>query len=189
MDSHLFEDLEALYLQMDREWARAARHYGFECTGCTDNCCKSLFFHHTYIEETFLLVGFEALAPAIRKDVRERADAYLETVFTPSGGIYEERPFCPLNIDGLCAVYPYRPMICRLHGIPHHLEGADGRIVKGDGCAQGKHVFMAKSYFDFNRTPFYSRMASLELAYRKAKGLSGKTKKTVAHMIQETQET
>jgi hypothetical protein len=77
-------------------------------------------------------------------------------------------------------------MICRLHGIPHHLEGADGRIVKGDGCAEGKPVFMSKSYFDFNRTPFYSRMASLELSYRKAKGLSGKTKKTVAHMIQET---
>ena len=186
MEDRFFEKLEALYSKMDRKWNRAARHYGFECNGCRDNCCQSLFFHHTYIEQAYLLAGFEALSPSVQKDLQKRADAYLDTVFTPDGGVTEERPFCPLNIDGLCAVYPNRPMICRLHGIPHHLKTADGRVVKGDGCAQGESAFLSKSYFDFDRAPFYSDMASIEIEYRNAKGLSGKTRKTVAHMIQET---
>lgn len=186
MEDRFFAKLEALYSQMDQKWSVAASHYGFVCTGCKDNCCKSLFFHHTFIEEAFLAAGVEALSASVQKDVQKRADAYLETVFNTDGSVSEQRPFCPLNIDGLCAVYPNRPMICRLHGLPHHLEQADGRIVKGDGCAEGESFFMSKSYFDFNRTPFYSRMASIELEYRKAKGLSGKIRKTVAHMVQET---
>ncbi|MFO7753132.1 MAG: hypothetical protein R6V41_08440 [Desulfobacteraceae bacterium] len=183
MDKGFFEKLEALYSKMDRKWSAAARHYGFECSGCEDNCCRSLFFHHTFIEEAFLLVGFEALSGPDKRYCRQQARQYLDTVFTQEGGVSENRPFCPLNIKGLCAVYPNRPMICRLHGIPHHLEDPAGRIVKGDGCAEGRDAFLSGGYFDFNRTPFYSKMAVIEMEYRKAEGLSGKNKKTVAHMI------
>ena len=54
--SRFMERLKAIFTDMDREYSRAAEHYGFDCNACTDLCCQTRFYHHTYIEYLAFLV-------------------------------------------------------------------------------------------------------------------------------------
>ena len=182
-----FSPLTALFNAMDAAYNRAAAHYGFHCNGCKDNCCRSLFFHHTFVEKAFLLYGFSQMEPTRQKEMRQKADVYISRTFkgspaltTPAGTSL--KLMCPLNRDGRCALYFFRPMICRLHGLPHHLtRPADKTVVRGPGCAAGK--FDGRPYIPFDRTPFYVQMAGIEKAFRKSTGHTGKIRETIAHML------
>ncbi|MCF8111743.1 MAG: YkgJ family cysteine cluster protein [Desulfobacteraceae bacterium] len=182
----LLGDLEQLYEEMDREYARVAARYGFQCTGCIDNCCLSRFYHYTYSEYIYLRRGFAQLSQQKRAEVRKRAEKYVEAL-EQRGSQGDDSPFrmmCPLNESGLCILYSRRPMICRLHGLPHELA-LPGRpkTVFGPGC----HEFAEKCghlpYYPFDRTRFYMCMSELEAGARKILGASQKPKKTVAHML------
>jgi Fe-S-cluster containining protein len=91
-----------------------------------------------------------------------------------------------LNHNGWCLVYTHRPMICRLHGIPHELYRPDGEILKSPGCdaffdqcrQRGKN-----DYIPFDRTPFYRQMAMLEKELRLETGYHEKIKLTIAQML------
>jgi len=93
------------------------------------------------------------------------------------------RLMCPLNFDAVCILYPYRPMICRLHGIPHELHKPGQNPVYGPGCETFDCRCGDKGYFKFDRTPFYRDMAALEQEARKTLGLAEKIRMTVAEMI------
>ncbi|MFP4194849.1 MAG: hypothetical protein ACOCQI_01830 [Desulfosalsimonas sp.] len=182
----LLGDLEHLYEEMDREYARVADHYGFKCTDCRDNCCLSRFYHYTYIEYIYLRGGFSRLPRHKRIEVRERAEKYVEAL-EERESMGDDTPFramCPLNESGLCILYSRRPMICRLHGLPHELA-PPGRpkTVFGHGC----HEFAEKCghlpYYPFDRTRFYMRLSEIEAGAKKILGVSQKPKKTVAHML------
>ena len=67
---------------MDKAWNKIADLYGFQCNGCEDNCCRSLFFHHTYIEKSYLLHGFNQLDRQKQADVRVKAEEYVKTTFS-----------------------------------------------------------------------------------------------------------
>jgi hypothetical protein len=90
---------------------------------------------------------------------------------------------CPVNRDGLCTLYDYRPMICRLHGLPHMLLQPGGKAICGPGCGQFDRQCSHKSCSPLDRTPLYLSMARLERELRQAAGVSGKIKMTVAQMI------
>ena len=123
-----------LFAEMDRAYDDVAQRLGFICRGCEDNCCRSLFFHHTLVEFFWLHSGLASLSQEQQDRVRSRAAevAAYEAGPPPAGD--DRRPMCPLNIQGRCSVHAYRPMICRLHGIPHELHGPGGRIQTGPGC-------------------------------------------------------
>jgi Fe-S-cluster containining protein len=175
--------LKEIYAAMDHAYRRAAENYRFNCEGCRDNCCRSRFYHHTLIEYAYLLEGLNTLAVKKQNEIKWRARDLVDQ--TPGGEIGQEaiRPICPLNFDALCIVYPYRPMICRLHGIPHELKKSDQKTLFGPGCATFYDRCGHKSYYRFDRTAFYRKLAKLEREVRQSFGYAGKMRMTVAQMI------
>ena len=103
------------------------------CTGC----CRGLF-DISLLDTRLLQYGFDSLAAPIRQKVLARAKNRLASLQQQwpdfqhpyilnllSHDDWQEMPEedetpCPLlSDDGLCLVYAYRPMTCRLHGLPN----------------------------------------------------------------------
>jgi hypothetical protein len=93
------------------------------------------------------------------------------------------RHMCPLNFDGRCILYSYRPMICRLHGIPHEFQTSNHKVIHAPGCDAFTGQHGDAEYFNFDRTPFYTQMARLESELKQAMGNGNKLKMTIAEMI------
>jgi Fe-S-cluster containining protein len=176
-----FKALKTLYASMDKTWDKIATGYHFHCNGCEDNCCKSLFFHHTHIEKAYLIHGFNGLDQDTKEKILIRAKNYCSKTFPKGSEINALKIICPLNEDGLCLLYPFRPMICRLHGLPHELKKPGVEPVKGPGCDAG--LFDDKPYIKFDRTPFYQQMAQIEMKFRRDSNKAYKTKQTIAQML------
>ncbi len=185
--NHFFSRLADLYLSMDKAWNQTADSYGFQCNGCEDNCCESEFYHYTFIEKDYLLSGLLQLPKATKNRVTTLAGKV--NLERSKAGQAEKRIkiLCPLNEAGRCILYSYRPMICRLHGIPHELNRAGTLPLRGPGCDAGAHLFNTAKGFRLNRTPFYSQLARLEMDYRKERGLTEKFKLTIAQIISTAQ--
>lgn len=176
-----FESLISLYEDMDKTWNKIAAGYHFKCNGCNDNCCKSLFFHYIHIEKTYLRYGFNTLDSPKKEKILTRAKTYCNKTFAQGSEIKSLKIDCPVNEDSRYLLYPYRPMICRLHGLPHELNRPGFSPVKGSGCNAG--LFNKKTYIKFDRTPFYQEMAQIEIRFRQALNKTGKIKETVAQML------
>lgn len=185
-----FDSLKSLYYEMDTLWDSTANQYGFRCNGCDENCCETEFYHHTHIEKAYFLEGFKKLPRAMVVKVSKRAKK-VDTKRRIADKKGERiRIMCPVNVDGKCILYPHRPMICRLHGIPHEVEipavpGKERVKTQQPGCDAGKALFK-ETYHPFDRTPFYSRLAELEkryCQYRFEKINRPRIKETIAQMI------
>jgi hypothetical protein len=174
----LIADLQALYRQMDQAWHRVAQLHGFECHGCDENCCQTFFFHHTHIECALLYSGFQQLPEKMRQLARQRADAVADGAAQAS----LPRQMCPLNIDDRCMAYRWRPMICRLHGVPHRFPKSGGYGV-GPGCKAFYQSAAADAGPQLDRTPFYRSLAQIEAQFKKDLDLTARFKMTVAQMI------
>jgi Fe-S-cluster containining protein len=172
-----------LLAAMDRAYATTAAGYGFHCGGCADNCCRTLFFHHTALEYGYLREGFAQLPQPVRTAARKRAETVCAEIAANDDVDGPVRGLCPLNVDERCVLYSYRPMICRLHGIPHELHPPGRQSVFGPGCNAFIQRCGHRSPLPFDRTPFYRRMALLEQELRQSAGVTGKIKATVAEMI------
>ena len=168
---------------MDRQYTEAAKHYGFFCEGCEDNCCLTRFHHHTFLEYLCISEGYNALASETREEVREKAEKVCEAVARADRERVSTRIICPLNAEGLCILYAHRPMICRLHGISHELHQPDGKIIRGPGCETFTRQAEGKKPFRFDRTPFYMEMAHLERELKLAMGTKQRIRMTVAEII------
>jgi Fe-S-cluster containining protein len=165
--------LERLYAEMDAAYAAAAGAYGFVCRGCEESCCRTRFHHHTLIEAAFLREGFEGLAAGRRHEVLAAARA----------GEAGRQPLCPLFADGRCGLYPHRPMICRLHGIPHEVRfpGQGARL--GPGCAEFDRRCGGTAYRPFDRSPLYAALARLEAEFQAALGVRRRIRMTIAEIL------
>jgi Fe-S-cluster containining protein len=172
-----------LLAQMDAAYSRMAKNAGFVCNGCEDNCCLTRFFHHTLMELLYLQSGLAALPPLQQRRIRDRAQAAARQMDALEQHGRPVRVMCPLNEQGRCALYAYRPMICRLHGIPNALHRPDGRILTGPGCDAYYLQCGPEGRDPLDRTPLYTAMADLERRLRRRLGFSGKIKLTVAQMI------
>jgi len=176
-------ELETLFDTMDREYERIADGYGFTCTGCTDNCCQTRFYHHTLLEFSYLSRGFQTLAERKRQDITARAEEVVKQSEDADVCGDTVRLWCPLNDMGMCILYAYRPMICRLHGIPHELRRPGRPSQISPGCDDFHGQCGNGNYIAFDRTPFYAEMAQLEQRLRQAVSCSDRLKLTVAEMI------
>jgi len=175
--------LKQIYVAMDQAYNTAAGHYGFACAGCRDNCCRTRFYHHTVIEYTYIIEGLKTLTPLKQNEVKSRAMIVVDKVAGADDNGEAMRLMCPLNFDELCILYPCRPMICRLHGIPHELKKPGQKTFFGPGCETFDQQCGPKSYFKFERTPFYRDMAILEREVKQTLNFAGKIKMTIAEMI------
>lgn len=182
MVNKIFERLEKLYHAMDTAWDRAALSYGFRCNGCDENCCETEFYHHTSIEKAYLLHGFNQLPLPLAIASKKRAQKVVtkRNIAAKKGG--QIRIMCPLNLEERCSLYRFRPMICRLHGIPHELTKPGSLPVKSPGCNAGSDLFGVK-YIQFDRTRFYSEMATIEMDYLNIIGKTTRNRETIAHML------
>ncbi|MFO7494470.1 MAG: hypothetical protein R6X05_02415 [Desulfobacterales bacterium] len=175
--------LQALYAHMDRAYQAVARRYGFDCQGCDESCCRTRFDHHTLLEYLYLREGLARLAPEVQAAVRQRAvDVWCETAALERQGL-PMRVMCPLNQNGRCRLYAYRPMICRLHGIPHELRPLERPVSYGPGCHLFSERHARQAYVPFDRSPLYARMARLEQEIRRALGFGARLKMTIAEML------
>ena len=177
------KQLKTIYAAMDQKYREASDYYGFHCTGCENNCCFTRFYHHTLLEYLYLREGFQALAPQKKNEIKQRASESCCVSAATDIQVPPPRMICPLNFDGLCRLYLFRPMICRLHGLPHELRQPGGEIVHHPGCADFTVRCSEKEYFKFDRTPFFIEMAALEQELRRSVGMMQKLKMTVAEMI------
>jgi hypothetical protein len=102
-----------------------------------------------------------------------------------------ERPqlMCPLNEQGLCALYHHRLMICRLHGVPAMMTRPDGQGLRFPGCFRCQEIVRERYRGEdgaprMDRTELLVRVAELEsdlLGGRRH--LYPKVKRTIAEMI------
>jgi Fe-S-cluster containining protein len=181
MDNFI-ERMAAIYDAMDRDYDSVARHYGFSCEGCEDNCCTQRFFHYTMAEYLYLLKGLQELDPGpagrIVQKARDVVAAYEEE--KAEGRL---RPLmCPVNFDGLCALYSHRPMICRLHGLPHRFTDPHGVETRGGGCPRFDSS-VKKTDWTLKRTPHYSGLARIEGEMRSRQLIGRPIRFTTAEML------
>ena len=162
--------LHRLYADMDRSYEAVAETYGFVCRGCADNCCRTRFHHHTLLEYLDLNDAWRRLAIGLQRVVKDRV------------AVRDAGTACPLWQDERCLAYTRRPMICRLHGLPHRLHRPDGTEQTGPGC-DAFHAGCGPSVQRLDRTPFYRQMAALEGELRQALDFGGRVRMTVAEML------
>ena len=172
-----------LFALMDKKYKEAADYYAFNCKGCEDNCCSTRFYHYTLLEYIYIQQGLTALDDEKRIEIKNRADESVRLMSGVGKNNSSLRFMCPLNTKGLCILYDYRPMICRLHGIPHELNAYHKGIVKSPGCDTFIRKCKVKGYYRFDRTPFYTELAELEKNIRVFSGIKNKIKMTVARML------
>ena len=179
--SELVDQARSLYAQMDCDYDKAAGSSGFVCNGCENNCCRSLFYHHTYLEYILLHSGIMALPKSRQQEILERATAYVRSV--SANMPIEKQVMCPVNERGRCVLYSVRPMICRLHGIPHEFTPPGRPQRLGTGCDAFYHQCGSLDKHRMDRTPHYLELARLEAEFKKCLGLDHKIKLTVAEML------
>ena len=175
--------LEDLYARMDKEYERLSGLYGLTCDGCGDNCCTQRFHHHTVAEYLYLLEGLKAADPGLQETILRRARVVVESYSheLQAGEIF--RLMCPVNFNGLCALYKWRPMICRLHGLPHYFIMPDGARKAGGGCPKISGEEKDAPCHSMDRTPFYGGLAGIEKDVREHLGQRERFRKTTAQML------
>lgn len=175
--------LKDIFQGMQNDYQAAADVYPFCCKGCEDSCCRTRFYHHTLLEYVYLLAGYRHLDRDTRGDIQIRAQQACEELQATDVQDVREKRMCPVNFNGLCGLYDCRPMICRLHGIPHELHRPGCDISYGPGCDEFTRLCGQAGYHKFDRTPHYFAMAELENKFKKELGFTGKIKMTIAEMI------
>jgi hypothetical protein len=175
--------LKSIFASMDQKYKEVADYYDFNCEGCGDNCCFTRFYHYTLIEYLYIKKGFLCLENKKQVEVKKRSLAVCRKTDEADKKGESVRQMCPVNFESLCALYPYRPMICRLHGIPHEFQRPGQGTLSSPGCGTFALKCSGKKYVKFDRTPFYMQMAALEKEMKQAAGVTQKIKMTIAQMI------
>jgi len=126
---------------------------------------------HTFAEMLFLRRGFNTLEISQQLVILGHARAIVKAKEDDPAGESYRNVVCAVNLDGLCSLYAYRPMICRLAGIRHVFTKPDGSHVESAGCLRFEHE-IAPGHPDLklDRLGFYRRMAEIELAVVHALG-------------------
>lgn len=84
------------------------RDAGFvHCKSGCSACCERGDYPISQLELEYIMQGFIALNNELKLQVQEN----IKTI--QKGGK------CPFLIDKKCSIYPYRPIICRVHGLAY----------------------------------------------------------------------
>ncbi len=180
---HLMKALADLFDDMDRAYDEVAGQCGFTCNGCEENCCRTRFYHHTLAEYLFLKEGLARLSDGVRQRLAKRAVEVMERMREAETAGRPAEEMCPLNEDGRCLLYVNRPMICRLHGIPHQLRRPDGQVQAGPGCGDFDRQCGRQPKAVLDRTSLYTAMAQIERQLRSLWEYNTKIKMTIAEMV------
>jgi hypothetical protein len=162
----VFQRLSGLYQRMEDSYRQTAEEIGFTCMDCPDNCCTSYFRHHTRVEWAYFIKGLNQCPESLRLRITGRAKDYVQKALLDLNLGRTPDIMCPVNEDGLCALYDYRLMICRLHGVPTVHTRPDGRSLEFPGCFRSqKRTRENEDCSRLDRTMFYRELAVLEQAF------------------------
>lgn len=170
--------IDSIFGDIDRAYQAVAEAYGFRCRSCEETCCRSHFYHHTFLEFFFLREGFRQMPANEQQRLARQAQRVCKEVEAGA-----EKILCPVNSAGRCRLYRHRPMICRLHGIPHKLHHPVRGWIVGPGCELFSRRHSSDDSLRIDRTPHYRRVAQLEQEMKAALGLQGRIRMTVAEMV------
>jgi len=162
--NEILKEYHGLLTEVDQWFHRCLARSGdrVHCSAGCSGCCRGLF-DITLLDAALLKAGFDRLAGGTRELVLDRCGERLAGMqrlwpdFAPPF-ILNYRPEeewellmpeddetpCPLlGADGRCLVYGFRPMTCRLHGLPlvdltgevHHDEWCTRNFVGADPLA------------------------------------------------------
>lgn len=110
--AELFDKVDAFF---GRTAARFPGPHGVTCHAGCDDCCRRRF-SVTAIEAEVIAEGLASLPAGAREALAARA----------TGG---DPGVCPaLEADGRCAIYAFRPVICRTHGLPIRFAPPRGSV-------------------------------------------------------------
>jgi hypothetical protein len=168
----LIPRLRDLYALTDQAYSAAASEARFSCRGCDGAaCCTVDVPVHTFTEMHYLRQGFSSLDEARQSTILDRCRIMLEAKsVNPLGDAYRGS-VCALSFDGLCGLYHYRPMICRLAGIPHFFIRPDGSRRESGGCERfQREILPLHPSIRIDRTRIYHSMAEIEVDAVKALG-------------------
>lgn len=183
LPSDMQDSVTRLFQHIDQAYAHGAEQSGFVCKGCQDNCCRTHFYHHTLVEVLSIHSGLRALPVDRRRRIRAAAEAVIKKITERQRRQESISVMCPLNEKERCVLYEQRPMICRLHGIPHALRRPDGQPRTGPGCDDFYRQCGRGAAATLDRTPLYMAMADLEHRLREKLNYRQKIKMTVAEII------
>ena len=94
------------------------------CLGCS-SCCETGDYPMSQLELEYLMQGYTKLNDKDKITVQNNIKNIVK------GGV------CPFLIDKKCSVYPYRPVVCRVHGLAYICRD---EVVKVPYCAnEGKN--------------------------------------------------
>jgi len=181
MEDDFLSRIKHIFDTMERSYDEIASHYGFSCKGCTENCCTQRFHHHTLAEYLYLLEGMKKADPELVQTILMRAKVVTDTYWRELEAGEILPLMCPVNTEGRCTLYEYRPMICRMHGLPHRFTKPDATEVRGGGCGRFEEQFTADKTVD--RTWAYTELAHLERELRMKLNYRTRIKKTTAEML------
>ena len=141
-----------LLADVDAWFARCHKAFPREIVcgeGCSE-CCRGLF-DITLLDACYLKLGFDRLDATVRQRVLDSVgerlvqfrtlwpefDAPYVLNYRPEGEWEELMPEedetpCVLLEEGRCLLYAYRPMTCRLNGIPH--VDTSGEVLFEEWC-------------------------------------------------------
>ena len=137
--SYLFEPYDTLVSKADQAFQRMAGEFS-ECIKCEPHCadCCQAVFGLFMIEAVFLKRDFDRLDEEEREAALKRGHEAAMAIEKLEGTLKEfendpqmmaysmarTRIRCPLlNDDNECILYPYRPITCRVYGIPTMIQG------------------------------------------------------------------
>ena len=183
LPASLLERLRRVLDDIDAAYERAAAAYGFVCSGCENSCCRTRFHHHTLLEFLYLREGFSELPADRQERIRANAAAVVAQHAQAAVSGAEVRPMCPLHAEGRCVLYAHRPMICRLHGIPHELRPPGRPAQQSPGCEEFHRRCGRPARHLLDRTPLYTELARLEAECRESLGLRRKIRMTIAEVL------
>ncbi len=149
----ILKEYRNLLSDVDKWFANCIAQSGdhIRCAAGCSECCRGLF-DITLLDAALLKNGFDQLDGDIRGEVLARCRSRLRVLQglwpeLDSPYILNYRPEeewdmlmpdddetpCPLlGQDGRCLVYEYRPMTCRLHGLP--LVDLTGEVLHDEWC-------------------------------------------------------
>lgn len=170
MFNDLFHAYEQLAAVADKAFRRMEQEYGdkVKCEiHCTD-CCHAVFGLFL-IESVYLKNCFDKLddgqkwAALLRADhadedlarLQEKLEMYRDDPQLQAYALARQRIRCPLLDDQQnCILYPYRPITCRVYGIPTVINGK-ARVCWKAGFEAGE------SYPTFNLDAVYGHLYRL----------------------------
>ncbi|MFH1148808.1 MAG: YkgJ family cysteine cluster protein [Pseudomonadota bacterium] len=147
--TELFREYDVLLSSADNAFRRMQEEYP-DCVRCRINCsdCCHAFFELFQIEAVYLNYHFiDSLKRKERRETTRKAEKLLVEIEEIKSSFSEPRHLarkiagsrvrCPLLNKGSCLLYEYRPITCRLYGIPTAINGS-GRTCGMSGFEKGK---------------------------------------------------